>query len=212
MGKFTTVDGPVERVGSIPTARIASADIPAGCGLSEFTRITAVQGYADHGAKMVARVVDVDVEGIYVGLVPLAGGGVIDEYPARSGIQCGWIQSDAFVVLQGGMRTGRGEQYVGPRRHLGGRLLRENTIGLWRSRIYGAVYRAVHRSRIAAPMSPSGGHDYWRGAYPQRVAESGGAFAEPRGEPTAVGGGAEKAPRTCRSAARMEMWPEGGRR
>ena len=73
MGKFTTVDGPAERVGSIPTARIASADIPAGCGLSEFTRITAVQGYADHGAKMVARVVDVDVEGIYVGLIPLAG-------------------------------------------------------------------------------------------------------------------------------------------
>jgi hypothetical protein len=75
VGKFTTVDGPAGRVGSIPTARIVSANIPAGCGLSEFTRITAVQGYADHGAKMVVRVDDVDVEEIYVGLIPLTRGG-----------------------------------------------------------------------------------------------------------------------------------------
>lgn len=39
--------------------------------------------------------------------------------------------------------------------------------------------------------------------------KSGGTIAEPRGEPTAVGGGPETAPRTCRSAARMGMWPEG---
>jgi hypothetical protein len=75
------------------------------------------------GAKRVVCVVDVDAGKIYVGMVPLASGGVFDDRPPRSGIECGWIQSDPLVVLQGGMHAGRGEQHAGLRGHSGGHLL-----------------------------------------------------------------------------------------
>jgi hypothetical protein len=66
------------------------------------------------GAKRVVCVVDVDAGKIYVGMVPLASGGVFDDRPPRSGIECGWIQSDPLVVLQGGMHAGRGDQQARP--------------------------------------------------------------------------------------------------